>query len=314
MTEPRGKELIELYRANYAIAQDAKLTEEMILQHWELEKHLTHELLESKPESRWETFEKCYSTLYRELDWLNRLIDSNEKEENLDVKYAHWIELIGSVPKKVYEIGSGKGKLITYLATQGYECRATEITRERGEKWVNCISNLTWSNSDGIHFEHFEPINTYDVAISDQVVEHLHPDDLVEHFRGVLQILVSGGRYIFMTPHVHAGPSDISRVFRCEKAMGMHLKEYTYRELAIKLKQAGFKFVRTKMPNSKKIERILGNFYKSNLSHTIYLNYLCLIESLIQCLPNQEMRQKALGKVGHSFKFSQQIVMIAEKK
>lgn len=56
MTQPKGQELIELYRANYAIAQDAKLTVKMILQHWELEKHLTHELLKSKPESRWEIF------------------------------------------------------------------------------------------------------------------------------------------------------------------------------------------------------------------------------------------------------------------
>ena len=274
MNEPRGQELIELYRANYAIAQKAKLTEEMILQHWELEKHLTHELLESKPESRWEIFEKCYSTLYRELDWLNQLIDSDKKEEYLDIKYAHWVELIGSIPKKVYEIGSGKGQLITYLAHQGYECRATEITRERGEKWVNIIPNLTWGNSDGIHFERFEPTNTYDVAISDQVVEHLHPEDLVDHFRGVLKILAPGGRYIFITPHVHTGPGDISRVFRCEKAMGMHLKEYTYRELAVKLKLAGFKSVRSKIPDSIKIERILGKVYKSNVAHAIYLNYL----------------------------------------
>ena len=96
--------------------------------------------------------------------------------------------------------------------------------------------------------------------------------------------------------------------------MGMHLKEYTYRELAVKLKLAGFKSVRSKIPDSIKIERILGKVYKSNVAHAIYLNYLCWVESLIKILPTQEMRRKAVGKAANSFKFAQQIVMIAEKK
>ncbi|BAZ42342.1 putative methyltransferase [Calothrix sp. NIES-4101] len=313
MNEPRGLELIERYKKNYGIAEEAILTEEMILQHWELEKQLTHELLQSKPESRWETFEKCYTTLYEKLEWLNRLIDSEKEVENPDAKYAEWIRLIGSPPKKIYEVGSGRGEMITYLAKQGYECRATEVTRERGEKWVTSIPNLIWAVSDGVNLERFEPANTYNVVISDQVIEHLHPDDLIEHFKGVLEILVPGGRYIFRTPHVHSGPSDISRVFKCEKAMGMHLKEYTYREVAIKLKQAGFKHIQTTTPNSRKIKHILGPYYNSNVVHTIYLNYYYVVESLIKLLPTQEMRVKAVEKASRISPFLGQVTIIAEK-
>ncbi len=72
--EPRGQELIDRYKRNYNIPTDAEITEEMILVHWELEKRLTKELLESTPENRWDVFERCYGTLYSELWWLNKFI------------------------------------------------------------------------------------------------------------------------------------------------------------------------------------------------------------------------------------------------
>jgi SAM-dependent methyltransferase len=313
MNEPRGQELVERYRENYGICKEAAITEEMVLFHWELEQSLTQEILISKPESRWETVERCYTKLYKELEWLNRLIDSNVDTKNLDAKYADWIRWIGPNHQKVYEVGSGRGELITYLAERGYECRATEITKERGKKWVDSIPNLSWSISDGVHLEHFEPASTYDVVISDQVVEHLHPDDLVRHFEGVLEILVSGGRYIFRTPHVHDGPWDISRVFKCDKSRGMHLKEYTYRELAMKLKQAGFKRIQAAAPLFSNKKQILRNFNQANAFHAIYLNYLYMVEELIGVLPNQEIKRKALCKASHLFKFLPHITMIAEK-
>ena len=73
MFEPRGRELIHRYKQNYSIPDEADVSEEMILRHWDLEKKLTRELLDSRPENRWEVFDRCYSILYKELDWLNRL-------------------------------------------------------------------------------------------------------------------------------------------------------------------------------------------------------------------------------------------------
>jgi 2-polyprenyl-3-methyl-5-hydroxy-6-metoxy-1,4-benzoquinol methylase len=311
--EPKGQELIERYRENYKIAKDALLTEEMILQHWELEKKLTQEMLKSAPNDRWETFERCYTTLYSELEWLNRLTNSEKKAENLDRKYANWIQLIGTPPQKIYEVGSGKGELIGYLASQGYDCRATEVSRERGKKWTDDLPNLSWGISDGVHLERFEPENHYDVVISNQVIEHLHPDDLVDHFRGVLKILVPGGRYIFCTPHSHQGPSDVSWVFKCQKPIGMHLKEYTYGELTQKLKQAGYQSIYTQMPNIRKLRRILGERYQSSSANTIYLNCLYSLENLIKILPNQEQRRKTFYKIARSLRFSTNILLVAQK-
>ena len=66
----------------------------------------------------------------------------------------------------------------TYLASLGFKCRATEISHERGQKHVSESPNLSWDISDGVHLNRFEETNSFDIVISDQVVEHLHPDDL----------------------------------------------------------------------------------------------------------------------------------------
>ena len=116
MAEPRGQELISRYKLNYGMSDDAPITEDMILCHWDLEKRLRQSLLASTPENRWEVFETCYEQLYTNLPWLNNLTASKKDMTILSV----WRDLIGPPPQSVYEVGSGKGELIAYLASQGY--------------------------------------------------------------------------------------------------------------------------------------------------------------------------------------------------
>ena len=65
-SEPTGIQLIKRYKNNYHIPDGAPVTEEMIMQHWTLEKQLTHELTISTPENRWDVFEKAYTKVYHE--------------------------------------------------------------------------------------------------------------------------------------------------------------------------------------------------------------------------------------------------------
>lgn len=288
MKEPKGRELIKRYKKNYHIRDNIAITEKMILGHWELEKLLTKELLESNSENRWQIFEKCYNRLYGELWWLNSISTDNIVPPFQ--RYRMWIDLIGKPPKRIYEIGSGKGEMIWYLATCGFDCTFTEISHERGQKHVAEHPNLSWSNSDGIHLDQFERCNSYDIVISDQVIEHLHPDELCNHFKGVLSILSNGGKYIFCTPHNYFGPSDISWVFKCNKPMGMHLREYTYQEIKELLELAGFKDIRAVFGTPLKISRIFGIYFKPKTSYS-YMAYLCNIERLFSKLP-QFLRRK----------------------
>lgn len=83
------------------------------------------------------------------------------------------------------------------------------------------------------------PEASVDVAFSDQVVEHVHPDDLLVHLRNIHRALKPGGVLFCVTPNRLYGPSDISRYFD-DEACGLHLREYSVRELAALLAEAGF--------------------------------------------------------------------------
>lgn len=294
--EPRGQELIERYRKNYSLSADFDITEEKILKHWELEKRLTRELLDSTPDNRWKTFDHCYTTLYSELPWLNEpFLDNTSNKQSM---FEVWQYVIRKPPQRIYEIGSGKGELIYELARNGYHCTGTEITRERGSKHVQEHENLSWSISDGVHLDQFEESTSYDVVISDQVVEHIHPHDLLDHFRGVSAILAERGRYIFMTPHKLVGPSDVSLVFKCDRPMGMHLREYSNGELTHLLMCAGFSKVQAFWSVPQKIGRLIGITPRPTPSSS-YLIYLRILEKLISLVPGQSFRRKfaALGRL-----------------
>jgi SAM-dependent methyltransferase len=224
--------VVRRYRDNYKLGDD--IGEAEVKRHWEVESALTRRLLKSDKSTRWAVFQQCYTELYSTLPWLNKSEDVPEEA------LRPWLKV---VPKqaKVFEVGSGKAHLLKYLVSQGYDCVATEITQERGEKHATGVGGLKWHVTDGINLSRFEAPSSYDVVISTQVVEHLHPDDMLDHLRNVREILRPGGRYIFDTPHVGAGPSDVSRIYGFERAVCMHLKEYDFIELGELLTRAGFR-------------------------------------------------------------------------
>lgn len=100
--------------------------------------------------------------------------------------------------------------------------------------------NLTRVVSDGRSVD--LPEASVDVAFSDQVIEHVHPDDVVEHLRNIRRALRPGGVLFCVTPNRLYGPSDISGYFE-DVACGLHLREYSLGEIAALLREAGFAFV-----------------------------------------------------------------------
>jgi SAM-dependent methyltransferase len=221
--------VVSRYRGNYSLGDEIGRTE--VQQHWLLESALTRRLLASSREDRWSVFEACYSELYSKLPWLNKSV-----APPLD-QYWPWSRLIAK-GGKIFEVGSGSAFLLKYLASQGYDCVATEVTQERG---VRDPDGLTWHTTDGINLAKFEKPESYDVVISAQVIEHLHPDDILDHFNNAREILKPGGQYIFDTPHAGTGPSDLSVVFGFQRPVCMHLKEYDFVELGEIIERAGFK-------------------------------------------------------------------------
>jgi SAM-dependent methyltransferase len=88
------------------------------------------------------------------------------------------------------------------------------------------------------------PPDSVDVAFSNQLMEHLHPDDALEQLGGIWRALRPGGVYICITPNRISGPHDISQHFD-PVATGFHLKEYTTEELSGLFRQVGFRKVQS---------------------------------------------------------------------
>ncbi|HLA42756.1 MAG TPA: methyltransferase domain-containing protein [Aggregatilineales bacterium] len=309
MLEPRGEELVLRYKANYGISDDVIVTETMILQHWTLEKRLRHDLLASTPENRWEVFEKAYDELYSDISWLTELTNSGSEIDDRVSAYHLWERIIGKPPQKVYEIGSGRGELISYLAQHGFECKATEITQERGKKWADESVNMSWGTSDGIHLDRFEPPVTYDVIITNQVVEHMHPDDVLDHMKSSCVILKPGGRYILSTPHYADGPTDITGIFGYDELMAMHLKEYTYAELRRMLLQSGYRRIYSVLRLPRRMRQIIDI---PPLVSRVFLYYLIFFEQILAIMPSQTLR-RSMARFAKALLFTTTIILVAEK-
>jgi SAM-dependent methyltransferase len=230
---------VRRYRQNYDLGLE--IGPAHVEKHLKLEFALTQRLLSSDRDSRWTVFHDCYTTLYKELPWLNRTPDeADETDETVRPDLLLWRSLVGS-NARIFEVGSGQARLLKYLVNIGHSCVATEITPERGSKHLDKGDGLVSHITDGIHLAEFEEARSYDFVIYSQVVEHLHPADLIDHFKNAEMILKPGGEYIFDTPHRGAGPHDLSLVFGLDRAMFMHLREYTFVELRAALRAAGFK-------------------------------------------------------------------------
>jgi SAM-dependent methyltransferase len=233
---PDDRELLERYVRNYGLDSAPPNGVDDVRFHFDLETRLTQELLASTAEDRWDVFNRAYSELYEKLPWLSQSGGTPDPER--------WERLIGPAPRRVYEVGSGAGGLARALAEHGYTVVATDISRERGDDRLGG-PRLIWGVTDGVHLERHADAGSFDAVLSDQVIEHLHPDDVTRHFAGALALLRPAGRYVFRTPHALTGPHDVSLVFGFDRPVGMHLREYTCDELVSAAQLAGFGRVRS---------------------------------------------------------------------
>jgi SAM-dependent methyltransferase len=297
-----NEDLVTRYASNYNLKRNT-INIDMVMQHWNLEKALTKQLLSSTPHNRKKVFQDAYNKLYKELTWLVKTHkDVNPKL--LDAGYTkNWLPLFNDDirGKRIYEIGSGNGDLISFLAISGAFCTATEISDERPSGSYQ--HNLEWHNTDGVNLREYEPSGQYDYVISDQVIEHLHPDDIDVHFNNVFHLLQAGGKYIFYTPHYYIGPGDVSLVFGTLEAEGMHLKEYKYYEIYKILKASGFKKIMLPVNFETSIKMLPVFWFK------IFL----LLEKSLMLFSSIRLRKRIYHRLIKPFQISNQLVLIAEK-
>uniref|UniRef100_UPI00404874BD hypothetical protein n=1 Tax=Roseivirga sp. TaxID=1964215 RepID=UPI00404874BD len=91
------------------------------------------------------------------------------------------------------------------------------------------------------------------MAFSDNVIEHLVPEDAQIHLKNIFNNLKPNGRLIIIMPNRLFGPWDVTRIKDFSQsgkleAQGGHVNESTHTEMARQLREIGFREVSTILP------------------------------------------------------------------
>jgi SAM-dependent methyltransferase len=213
---------------------------ERLQAHYELEIRLADRLRRSATKDRHLVYGEVYAELFASLpDHPQKTIVSDNRQSSLD-RHINSIRDYLKPDATFLEIGCGDGAMsarVCKLVKQVYGLDVTDALLARDKMSPNFEFLLT----EGINI----PLSdgSVDIAFSDQLMEHLHPDDAQRQLHEILRVLKAGGVYWISTPSRLSGPHDISRYFDYE-ARGFHLKEYDYASLGKVIREAGFKKIR----------------------------------------------------------------------
>ena len=213
-------------------------TLEQITNHYEVEKAIANRLRQATREER----KSIYRTMYDELfvkvpdhPRLTRRENPNQTKRANKQKFRLVRKFINKETAFV-EFAPGDCRFAKFMCPCVKSVYGIDISDQKGAIG-DMPDNFCLKIYDG--FDLSLPDNTADVVFSDQLLEHLHPEDTEAHFRLVQRILKPGGVYVFRTPHRYTGPRDISKYFS-DEAEGFHLKEWTYAEMEQALNKNGF--------------------------------------------------------------------------
>jgi SAM-dependent methyltransferase len=216
------------------------LTEEQIIQIYESEIKHSNRLRISDSKKRKLLYEKVYEDYYSELPFhpAFKVKKNFEIQKNrLDFQLNKLIPIVNKNQVFV-EVGAGDCALSKQLSSYVGKIYALEISKTYAMQENRLPSNMEIIIFDGFNFP-FEA-NSIDFVYSNQLIEHLHPDDAIEQLKSIFNCLKKGGRHMIITPNRLLGPGDISGHFG-DEPIGFHLKEYTDLELRSILKSVGFK-------------------------------------------------------------------------
>lgn len=240
-------------------------TFEQVRRHYEVESSIAMKLKKANREERKKLFPVMYDELFTKVpdhprSKTRKAVDeiqaSNKKKLELVKDYVNDSSVF-------VEFGPGDCHFAFEVCNHAKKAFAVDISDQRAEK-LHVPANFKLIIYDGFNLD--IESDSVDVVFSDQFIEHLHPEDVEDHFRLVKRILRSGGSYIFRTPHAFFGPHDISKYFSDEPE-GFHLKEWTYSEVEEILKLVNFTswdgFWRINRKLNKKYVRIPFCYFKT---------------------------------------------------
>jgi ubiquinone/menaquinone biosynthesis C-methylase UbiE len=212
-----------------------------IREHYFIEVELADKLRSANKASRGALYTALYDELFRRVPHHQQLTNKRSLEqERLDVSRQMSFLLRYVNNGEVFmEIGAGSCALSRAISKHCKKVVAIDVSCLVVEG-AALPANCTFVQSTGCDIP--VPEASVNTAYSNQLMEHLHPDDALEQLKNIYKALTQGGRYVCVTPNSVLGPWDISMYFD-EIAKGFHLKEYNVKELVSVMRSAGFRRV-----------------------------------------------------------------------
>jgi SAM-dependent methyltransferase len=210
---------------------------EQLREHYEIEKELGDRLRRARRDERAAMYSQVYDELFRRVPQHPQLTNQNTAIQERKVQALLRLVRPYLTPATVFlEMGAGDCALPRLMAPLVRKAYGLEVSQELTSKLPETDEfELLISKNCEVPL----PDNTVDLAFSYQVIEHIHPEDVVEQLKEIYRVLKPGGCYYCITPNRLYGPSDISRDFDRE-ATGLHLKEYSNTDLLKLFRSVGF--------------------------------------------------------------------------
>ncbi|MGZ8444489.1 MAG: class I SAM-dependent methyltransferase [Candidatus Binatia bacterium] len=145
---------------------------------------------------------------------------------------------IGRGHKSILELGCGNGDLTWALVDCAEKIVGVDVSPQAlaDAKRRESLWHLSKEQAARVEFKPLSAVqlsfadHIFDCALSTSMVEHLHPDDLLSHFREVKRVLRPGGKYLIWCPNSLGHHKDRLN----------HFSMLSYAEWIEKMTEAGF--------------------------------------------------------------------------
>jgi len=245
----------------------------LLREHYLIERELADKLRAANREERRHLYRSVYNELFERVPLHPGLIRKGSTEDT-KIAVSSQLRFLRRFLRKdqtFLELGPGDCALSFAVAPMVQKVYAVDVSSTIAENPAT-PANFELIISDGCAID--VPPNSVDLVYSNQLLEHLHPDDALEQLQNVYRVLKPGGKYVCITPNRLNGPHDISRNFT-DTATGFHLREYTVGEGSGLFYRAGFSRVSA-------FFGVKGRFFR--LSISVFKSFETMLEMLPSAL------------------------------
>jgi SAM-dependent methyltransferase len=207
-----------------------------VLAHFTLERELSDRLRSAPRAMRSSVYCDVYSQLFAALPDHPQHRSATDSAARASLQLQLIESELGS-DRIFLEIGCGDAALGFAAARRVRAAYALDVTDALID-FDKAPANFKFLPTGGVDIP--LPADAVDIVYSNQLMEHLHPDDAVDQLMEIYRVLRPRGRYFCITPSRVTGPHDVSGYFGYS-ATGLHLKEYDYGALSDLFRRAGFR-------------------------------------------------------------------------